>query len=86
MDQGGATINLREFMQGRESGVVKVVKINGAPHYSKKAFHPESGAPVPVLLPLSREDIDRSVASMEADLAAMKQLMADLDEAKELIA
>jgi hypothetical protein len=83
--QPDPTINLQEFMRGRESGAVKIVKINGVAHYSKKGFDPESGAPMPVLLPISKEDIERSVAGMESDLAAMKQLIADLDAAKEVI-
>jgi hypothetical protein len=76
-------INALTYLSDRKDGSVKVVKLNGVPHYTKRAFCPETGAPKPALIPMDVERIQEQTAEMEKAVAGLKALIDDAANAEE---
>ena len=81
----GMQVNIGDYIEAKAAGVTQIVKLNGAPHYTRKGFDPLTGAPKPILAPLDRDQVAAAIAQMESDLANFRQVLADIDVAKEML-
>lgn len=81
----GMQVNISDYIKAKAAGVTRVVRLNNIPHYTRKGFNPVTGAPVPILAPLDRDQLVATIAQMESDLENIREVLADLDAAPEVI-
>ena len=85
-------INLSNYLTEKAAGTTKIVKINGAPHYSIRKFDINTGAPTPALVRVSKESIaalktqsQLNIENFQRDIATFDAIIADIDSAQEIM-
>lgn len=79
-------VDLSQYLENKKTGAVQIAKLNGVAHYSKAAFDVETGKPKPLLIPLDRDVIAKTLEDRKNDVVIFETLLADMDAATELLA
>lgn len=79
----GVQLDVSKYLSDKEKEAVRLKKIDGVVYYAKKGFDPETGNPRPVLFPLTREEIEKSIEASQFQLDTFQQLLTDFDASTE---
>lgn len=78
-------LEVGNYLADKKEGTAAVVKINGALYYSQRAFHPKTGEPTPVLIPLDRDSVAKQLEAAQNAMATFDEILKDMDAAKETL-
>ncbi len=73
-------IDLIQYPSQKAEGLVAVVKIGVAYAISKRTFDPGTGKELaPEVAAIALEDVDKNIATLQTQIAALQQLKSDLE-------
>lgn len=91
MAERESSINIGQYLADKAAGITRVVRLNGQAFYSTKEFD-RTGKPIVVNIPLAEQslmdmisNIEAEIATRQNDLASVKQVLADIALAQELL-
>lgn len=74
-----------DYVAWKKAGTATIVKLNGMPHCTVRRYDPITGTPSPQMLPVPEKVLQDQKASLEADLAALNEMLVDVQNSQEVI-
>jgi len=85
MSEGQVSIDVSQYVKGKEKGTTRIIKINGQPTYTQRKFDPDTGEAIPTNTAISRSGVVKAIESIREQLVQLETVLADMDAAKEVV-
>lgn len=85
MQQQQINIDVSDYIASKAQGLARIVKLEGVAYYSKRAFNPATGQPVPVLVPMDAAQVQTALDQAQAQVRTFQEILADIAGAEEKI-
>lgn len=83
-DEQRLNIDISNYLKLKAEGSVRIIKVNGVAQYAQRRYDPVTGAPIPVLVALRREDVEQQRKLISGVVDALNAVLADIDAAVEV--
>lgn len=85
-------VDLTKYAEGKEAGTASVIKIDGAAHLRIRKYDPNTGKPVPLLLPVDGDGLVKAIeekekqkTAVQLDIDTLNTILSDISSAEELV-
>lgn len=77
-------IDVSKYIAQKETGTVRIIKVNGVAQYAMRRFDPDEGTPVPMLVALSLESAQEERQRLLDLVAQLDEVIKDITAAEEV--
>lgn len=76
---------IADYLEMKKAGITKISKMDSLTYYRRKIFNALNGNPEVIHVNMNRDQLVAAIAQEEEKLANMKEVLADMDAAEELV-
>lgn len=84
MNEPNLNLDISNYLDEKEKGQTRLIRISGRLYYSRRIFNQQTGAPMPDLIPIDESAITKAIEQNTKTAETLAVLAADAKTAKEV--